>query len=353
MGWEERNGRRYYYRKERTPEGVRSVYIGNAPGCDVLAECIAGRRLEAAAKRRRLRRTLAPYDSALSSLRDEAAELRTLARAYLVATGHRTHNGQWRRARYLRLPLEELRAEAGPLTLASKQPPADMARKKKALKKEAPVPLTPGTSFGSPAGTAITIPGGLDEGTLSALGAAIEACNTEKPKAADVTRLREALLKLPASAFEPFVEREARRSAAALLCGDVNVSVAFVENEAERFACELAGPFAGPLVRAAAEHAATARVVLDAVTERYGRVLRDGYSLKEGEHFERRLSAAQRRYLRALATVAALRRAEESEAKGAGIATPAERASERSALQLLQHAGDSLPAPEEVDMATS
>src|SRR5690606_19449690 len=153
--------------------------------------------------------------------------------------------------------------------------------------------------------------------------AAVEACNTEKPKPEDVTRLRQALLKLPASAFEPFADRIALRSAATLLGGDVNASVALAENEAERFAAELAGEGAGPLVRAAASQAATARLILGAVTDRYGRALREQHSLTLAQHYERRMNAAQQRFLRALGAVALLRRAEEMEAR-----TPAERAPE-------------------------
>ena len=46
MGWEDRNGRSYYYRKERTGGRVRSVYVGNsqmAHGLVMLDEMGRGR----------------------------------------------------------------------------------------------------------------------------------------------------------------------------------------------------------------------------------------------------------------------------------------------------------------------
>ena len=78
-----RNGRRYLYRKERMPSGVRSVYLGPAsdPACELLAECAEGRRREAAASRRAHARTFDPIDAALDGLRQSADDLRPLVRA--------------------------------------------------------------------------------------------------------------------------------------------------------------------------------------------------------------------------------------------------------------------------------
>src|SRR5690606_1915767 len=137
-------------------------------------------------------------------------------------------------------------------------------------------------------GRVATVPEGTDEETLAVLTRAAAALDTEKPKPEDVSRLRDALARLPASAFRPFADRVALRSAAVLLAGDTNAAAAFAEAEAERFADELAGPYAGPLLRAAAAHAAVARVVLDAVTDRYGRALRGRYAFTEADSFERR-----------------------------------------------------------------
>ena len=149
-----------------------------------------------------------------------------------------------------------------------------------------------------------------------ALASAIRACQTDKPTPADVSRLRDELLTLPAESWGvPLASAEAVRSLAGLVLGsDVpSAATAVVEANAARLASDLAGPEAGPMVRAAAAQAAAAGLCLDAVTARYGRAVAGSYSLDNAAAFERRMTAAQTRYLRALATVAALRRAEGSE----------------------------------------
>ncbi len=384
MGWETRGSGRYFYRKTRTPDGrVRSVYLGTGPACDVLGECDAGRRLEAEIKRRRLRRSLAPLDAALAAVRAGADALRPFVRAYLVATGYRTHRGEWRRSRALRPVVVAL----PPLNLDSRTLPArpstaaptgaePMARKTPAAVQPAALPpRADGIELRTPVGVAVTFP---NDGTpRPELGEALRACQTDKPTAADVSRLRDAFATLPASAFETFADRLALRSVAETLTGGVNLAtaVAEAEAEAERFAGDLAGD-GGPLVRAAAAQAALARLTLDTVTERHGRVCRDSYSLSEGEHFEKRLTAAQTRYLRALATVAALQRAEGVEReRAASLAAaaagrkpldfnarafpppPPERRSVYAGLTpadgraaLPAHAGDSLPSPADVEL---
>ena len=350
MGWERRGGQSYYYRKERTPDGrVRSVYLGSGELCRVLSECDRGRRIEADANRARLRRTLAPLDDALDALRTAEAELRTLRDAYLVATGHRTHRGQWRRRRGFDAPPFTLDRPA----FLDRPGGADLM----ARKKPAPVePFEPGTGLTSPAtGTLFVVTDDASEGTRRRLAEATAACSTDKPTHDDVTRLRAALAELPSSAFEPFAGRVARRDAAVTLAGATGATAAVAEVEVERFAAELVRDDDGPLVRAAADVAALARLVLDTVTARHARLVRGSYSITEAEHVEKRLNAAHTRYLRSLATVAALRRAEGSERERAARMereAPPEPAVSLHALLTARASGDSLPAPADLDLAT-
>ena len=360
-----RNGRRYLYRKERTPSGVRSVYLGPAddPACICLAECARGRRIEADAVRRAHARTFDPIDAALGTLRQHAAALRTVARAYLVSAGYRTHRGQWRRARHLRPVVSALPS----LTL----PPDLMPRKKK------PAPTSPATSdvdgysLEGATGRWLTIP--RDGTPRPALAAAVRACQTDNPTPADVSRLRDALADLPPSVWgTAYSGSVALRSAAQLLTGDTKptAAVALAEAEAARFAADVAED-GGPLVRAAAAQVAAARLILDAVTNRYAASVSGSYNIDHAAAFERRMNAAQTRYLRALATVAALRRAEGSERERAvrlaaaappsapdrrslyaNLPTPQDRVRERIARLAAAESGDSLPAPADLDLVT-
>ena len=252
MGWETRKGRSYYYRKERTPDGrVRSVYLGSGDVCRVLSECDRGRRIEAEANRTRLRRALAPLDDALDALRTAEAELRTLRDAYLVATGHRTHRGQWRRRRGF---------HAAPFVLSESLDRPEGADLMARRKKPAPVePMEPGTGLSSPlTGTVFVVPDDASEAARLRLAKAAAACTADKPTHDHVTELRVALSKLPPSAFRPFADRVALRSVAVTLAGGTNASAALAEAEAERFAAELVRDDDGPLVRAAAGVAALA-----------------------------------------------------------------------------------------------
>ena len=100
MGLEERNGRLYYYRKERDGNRVRSVYVGSGPLARWAADMMEEEQWLGGMKRRRL-----------ASVREEDHELseayRTLARyvrvnvaAALTLENYRRHKRVWRRRRY-------------------------------------------------------------------------------------------------------------------------------------------------------------------------------------------------------------------------------------------------------------
>jgi hypothetical protein len=95
MAWEQRNNRRYYYRKRRDGRRVISEYVGSGESAQAAA---ALRALECEARRARRRQWAALR--ALDAQVDQACDLvQALAHAALLATGHRTHKGQWRKAR--------------------------------------------------------------------------------------------------------------------------------------------------------------------------------------------------------------------------------------------------------------
>ncbi len=95
MAWEQRNNRRYYYRKRRDGSRVVSKYVGSGELAEAAAALCA---FEREARRARRRRWAA--SRALDAPVDQACDLvQALAHGALLATGHHLHKGQWRKAR--------------------------------------------------------------------------------------------------------------------------------------------------------------------------------------------------------------------------------------------------------------
>jgi len=99
MGWEDRNGRSYYYRKERDGTRVRSVYVGGGEGAKLIAQIEAlesdereGDRTFARLERERVQ----GQDTELDALGEI---IRELAAATLIAHGYHQHKREWRRRR--------------------------------------------------------------------------------------------------------------------------------------------------------------------------------------------------------------------------------------------------------------
>jgi hypothetical protein len=96
MGWEDRNGKSYYYRKERESGSVRSVYVGGGETAQLIAQLDAmhgdereGKRVLARAESERWREQEAELD-ALAGMVD------AVTTGVLLAAGYHTHKRQWR-----------------------------------------------------------------------------------------------------------------------------------------------------------------------------------------------------------------------------------------------------------------
>jgi hypothetical protein len=99
MGWETRNGKSYYYRKERTGNRVRSVYVGSGLIGQLSAQTDEQGRAEKDEERRALRRQIEKQD-AIDSRIDAVCDLtERLVTAALIASGFHQHKRQWRRKR--------------------------------------------------------------------------------------------------------------------------------------------------------------------------------------------------------------------------------------------------------------
>jgi hypothetical protein len=99
MAWETRNGRSYYYRKEREGGRVKSVYVGCGEGAELLAQIDAlenNEREEAPTLARMERERLQAQNAELDALGEI---IRELAAATLVAHGYHQHKREWRRRR--------------------------------------------------------------------------------------------------------------------------------------------------------------------------------------------------------------------------------------------------------------
>ncbi len=99
MGWENRAGGRYYYHKRRDGDRVVSEYVGTGE----LAEII-GRFIKLDRRRNTIERDLWRLECADLDQPDEALDelhrfTRDLVAVTLIATGHHTHKRQWRQWR--------------------------------------------------------------------------------------------------------------------------------------------------------------------------------------------------------------------------------------------------------------
>jgi hypothetical protein len=99
MGWEERNGKLYYYRKQRIGHTVVSVYLGSGYLAEMIAEEDALER-EYEQMKREGERELMEADQEIDRELDEIGYLvRRLTYSVLLDLGYHTHKGQWRKIR--------------------------------------------------------------------------------------------------------------------------------------------------------------------------------------------------------------------------------------------------------------
>lgn len=97
MGFENRNGNRYYYRKTRAGNRVKSAYVGKGELPDLFAELDRGRQIEKsrdALKRFQERCPEEALDNYLSELEEH---IKTLVEAFLVGKEfYKTKSREWR-----------------------------------------------------------------------------------------------------------------------------------------------------------------------------------------------------------------------------------------------------------------
>ena len=98
MGWEQKRGRWYYYRKRRVGGKVRSEYVGSGAVAQLCAELDECGRRERAAQRAADQATQQAEAVIDRQLADAESALREMTHATLVAAGCHRHKGQWRKS---------------------------------------------------------------------------------------------------------------------------------------------------------------------------------------------------------------------------------------------------------------
>ncbi len=99
MAWEERHGRRYYYRKRRVAGRVVSVYLGQGEVVSMLADLDDAERMERQEARQEEQARRAELRRADEDLADLTGLTEAFAAAALLLAGCHTHKGTWRRKR--------------------------------------------------------------------------------------------------------------------------------------------------------------------------------------------------------------------------------------------------------------
>lgn len=281
MGWEERNGRSYYYKKRRDGARVVSEYVGAGPLAVVSSQWDDQERSDRARERAVRRRAEVQLDGHLRRALDLAA---LLTRASLLASGAHTHRGQWRRRRTL---------TGRPIV-----PPTDMAEHRQSLQAESN-------------GAVVTVPAPAhyDAEAVEHLRKVMDRTNKADPKPADVAALRAAL-----DAY-PGLWRLAGDAAAGALGAVVKMgsgdNVLLRESLRRRVAMvadELRRPEDGPLEKLLIEQVAVTWLNYHVMQRSLAEKTSQRHALEIAAHYERRTTQAQGRHLRAVLALARVRR---------------------------------------------
>lgn len=97
MGWEERNGQRYYYRKRRVGDRVISEYVGTGKLAEMAAALDDLERAREKSQQQDRQQERAQYGALESDVKRVQEYTRLLTRAALLLAGYHPHKGQWRK----------------------------------------------------------------------------------------------------------------------------------------------------------------------------------------------------------------------------------------------------------------
>jgi hypothetical protein len=286
MAWD--STRRYYYRSVWTPSGPRRVYVGGGP----LGELAAREQAQRAAQAAQRRQGRAADASANQELDAQYRRLRAFVWALLTAAGCYQHNREWRRM--------DLKAFARRYREAEERDAARTAGKT--------------AHAGGPAQLAGPVTADRDRAQLeadavAALEALVKRVNGPKPSRADLDTLREVLAmpKAPGGAVVTFLSGWSVLDHILDKWGGSAAARIVMRADAERMAQRLGRDSAPPFERPLIDHIVTCWVRLQLVERDHVSNTAGAHSRDSGTYWDRRLSEAQRRYLRAVNLLAKLR----------------------------------------------
>lgn len=282
MAWD--STRRYYYRSEWTSNGPRRVYVGGGLLGQLAADVDAQERAQrtAAADRRRLGRG---QDQAANKLLDgQHGALYALVAALLTASGYYRHRRQWRRM--------DVKAFA--------------KRYREAGEREATAAAGGAAHAGGSAH--LTGPAGAPDpdAVERDLTALVQRVNAPHPTRADLDTLR-AVLATDAGAGITVIGGDCILTAILDAYGAGPGAQLVMRADADRVARTLGRDTAPPFERPLIDHVVAAWVRLQLVERDHARSTAGSHSPESGAYWDRRLSEAQRRYLRAVNLLAKLR----------------------------------------------
>jgi hypothetical protein len=99
MGWEQRNGKRYYYRKIRQGRRVISEYVGAGEFAELLLELDKFDRPEKTYSRSIWKNQKDEVKNLDKNINQLVKIFRGMTRASLLTSGYHPHKGQWRQTR--------------------------------------------------------------------------------------------------------------------------------------------------------------------------------------------------------------------------------------------------------------
>lgn len=288
MPWD----RGYYYRAQRIGGKPTRVYVGGGLAGALASELDARDQAQRGAQAAQRRQERAQDAALLRELDAEYGRLRTYTAALLLAAGWYQHNRGWRRM--------DLKAFAKRYREAEERDAAREAGK-----------LAAGGSPAQLAGPAADPDrAGLEADAAAALDALVKRVNGPKPSRADLDALR-ALLALPVketggavvtvigggAVLDHVIDKWGGNAATRLV----------MRADADRMAQTLGRDTAPAIERPLINHIVTCWVRLQLVERDHASNTAGAHNRDSGLYWDRRLSEAQRRYLRALGLLAKLR----------------------------------------------
>jgi len=95
MGWEKRNKHKYYYRKTRDGDKVRSEYLGNNLHSYIYSGYLHKQKIQ----NQKIQAQIKTEEAKERELNDIHQLLIALAEASLLLNGYHMHKGEWRKKR--------------------------------------------------------------------------------------------------------------------------------------------------------------------------------------------------------------------------------------------------------------